>query len=1066
MPQEQSSSYFHFPEVRVVEASAGSGKTFALAKRYIHLLLDPALKPEEIPLKKILAITFTNKSALEMKERILSFLKRIAFDRLSQEEEEELFKSMGVPEGLARQKSFAIMDYMIRNYNYFRVQTIDSFINALLSGCAFRINLSANFKIKRNEEEYLNRSLDRLIDLAQKDKKVLKAFEDFLNQYIFLEHRRGWFPKKDMLELIGSLFKVANSAGLPFIKSAGGSADLIKKRKEVLKFLRRLKEVLPEKTDGKFVNSLETFLAHHSAGFSVDDLSSYFNREEFPMRKGEDIPERVEKLWSQIRQELAQLCEGEASAIFNCYIDVFARVVDELEVLTRKDDILFLSQLNEKARQLFDRENLTVEELYYRLASRFRHYLFDEFQDTSLLQWKNLFLMVEEALSTGGSLFYVGDKKQAIYAFRGGEVRLFDEIKEGFQPFNVTTEVLRKNWRSHKEIVEFNNEIFSARNLRRFILEQEQSEDKGSGNPIALRKEDIEDILKTFGDARQIPRSEKIHGYVKVDCLKAKTIDELQPLARKKLLQLIHGLRARFTLGDIAILSRHNAEVELITSWLMEEGILVESERTSNIKENFLVKEMISLLKFLDSPVDNLSFASFILGDIFAAAAGIKVEDLRHFVFEFHQAAQEQQSLYLYKIFREAYPKIWDQFFDEFFRTAGLFPLYELVVSLMSRFDCLNRFPDFQGFLMRFLELIQEKEEDAADIASFLEYFERADTEELFVNIAQDSAVKVLTIHKSKGLEFPVVIIPFLGMEVQVGAGGKRGEKSFVVEAHPDHLSLVYFKKRYPRFSPALAEKYRREYKKAFLSELNNIYVALTRACNELYVFIPQKSGGSFNPVNFLIKEESLERGTRVNSPAVMARLKDVTLKLSATRYRDWIDLLREEFSADGELTHRQDILKGKILHFILSFVGNLDREDKGTQLESAFAALPWAFPYCKDLKDFKIYNGIIQKVLSRKALKAFFYIPEGVVYREKELVDSKGETKRLDRLIVKEKEVWVIDYKIKRLSPFLRQSEEESYEGQVRGYMKLVRNLYPKLEVKGFLIYLEELESEEVAAE
>ncbi len=188
---------FQFPQVCVVEASAGSGKTFELAKRYLQLLINPGLKIQEIPLRNILAITFSNKATIEMKQRILDFLKKIALDQFSsQEEKQEIFSGLGVEELLARKKAFLILDELFRNYNFFQVQTIDSFINAILSACAFRLDLSANFRIKTDALDYLAYGLDILIDRAATDKKVAKAFADFLKQYLSLENKTGWFPKK------------------------------------------------------------------------------------------------------------------------------------------------------------------------------------------------------------------------------------------------------------------------------------------------------------------------------------------------------------------------------------------------------------------------------------------------------------------------------------------------------------------------------------------------------------------------------------------------------------------------------------------------------------------------------------------------------------------------------------------------------------------------------------------------------------------------------------------------------------------------------------------------------
>jgi len=281
---------FQFPEVRVVEASAGSGKTYALAKRYIQLLLNPALHLEQIPMRNILAITFTNKASFEMKARILEFLKATALRRLSKAQQEDILAPIGVSPQAASKKAFNIMEGLIRNYNFFQVQTIDKFINALLSGCAFKVGLTANFKIKTNADEYLQYSLDELIDLAAHHKDIRQSFAHFLHNYLYLENRTGWFPKQDMLSIISALFSQHNTYGLRFKRGPFSSQDVLKKKKLILSQIKELGQNLPEATDKRFVKSLENFLKKHTEGFDIDSISDYFAREFIPVRKGHEYP--------------------------------------------------------------------------------------------------------------------------------------------------------------------------------------------------------------------------------------------------------------------------------------------------------------------------------------------------------------------------------------------------------------------------------------------------------------------------------------------------------------------------------------------------------------------------------------------------------------------------------------------------------------------------------------------------------------------------------------------------------------------------------------------------------
>lgn len=1042
---------FLSPEVRVVEASAGSGKTYALAKRYVQLVLNPTLKLEQIPIRNILALTFTNKAAFEMKARILEFLKRIALKQLSKPQEDDILKPLGLNSDQASKKAYAVMEGVIRHYNFFQVQTIDKFINALLSGCSFKIGLTANFKIKTNFKDYLLYSLDQLIDRARHEKKVLKAFESFLHHYIYLENRSGWFPKDDILAIITTLFAQSNTYGGEFQVGSFTPDDVIKKKRLILDDIKLLHALLPQEAHAGFVKSITKFIDRSDKGFDIDRISDYFTRESVPVKKGVAVSDDMTKLWKKIRKNIKQLCHAEAYSLFNPYIQMFSQVMEGFTALAAKDDCLFLNELNKRAGALFDDDYVTVEEMYYRLATRFHHYLIDEFQDTSRLQWHNLEKMTEEALSTGGTLFYVGDRKQAIYGFRGGDVELFDDIKQMFKPFNVQVDVLANNWRSQKTIVDFNNAIFAADNLTRFIHTKESFQiEKDNKNLVHFSDDDIAAINRVFGGAQQAPQIKDHNGYVHLEYIDIDKKEERNVVVRKKLLALIKDLKKRCAYRDIAILTRGNQEIKEITHWFLQEGIPVESERTSDITENSTIVELIAFLNFLNSPIDNIAFTTFILGDFFAKATGLKTEDMHAFVFSLRGRLSAERDLYIYVEFRKKYEKIWKKFIEEFFSNVGLYPLYELIVTIYSRFNVLAC-KDAQGFLMHFLELVKNSEEDHADIQSFLEYFENLQGEDLYVHITDSDAVKILTIHKAKGLEFPVVIVPFLGMDIQIGSRSGEYQPSYILQQKNGQMNLLRLKKKYLKFSPELEAIYAREYKKNFLTELNNIYVALTRPQNELYGFIPKKIGSSFNFVKFLIPEEHYIIGKPQAYPST--RTKDDSIcAIGPAQYSDWIDYLKDEFSNLDGLKNRQQRLKGELMHYALQHIGNLSNMDKEQAIGEALREVELRYPQVSDLSS---HQGQLTELLDCEKLKRFFYC-DGEVFTEKEVVNSYGHTKRCDRLIIMEDTVQIVDYKS---SVDVQGRDRE----QIEEYKEILKSIYPDKVIEGYLIYFDSLEVEKI---
>ncbi|MFH2068976.1 MAG: UvrD-helicase domain-containing protein [Candidatus Omnitrophota bacterium] len=1106
-----------FPEIRTVVASAGSGKTYALATRYVQLLLgsgaDQVVRPRrtlradlsvvalaraDIPLRNILAITFTNKAAIEMKERIIRFLKMVSLDSYSTPEEKNnilaALKGAGVSAAESLPKAGAALDYLIRNYNFFQVQTIDSFINAILSACAFKLNLSANFQVREDLRDYLSYSLDEVLQKASEgNKRARNLLEEFLRQYIRLEENPSWLPRRDIFSIISSLFHQYNIYAGVFRKYPKEITDVFPLQEKITENIKKLYRNLPEGTNGTFKKSLERFCESGGSFFSVKEVPVRFSRDDFPVNKGFSAPLEIVGLWQEIKADLDQLCRLQSSAVFNRYIDIYYLVEKEFRKLSGKDDVIFLEELNSCVQGLIGRKAVSVPEIYYRLATRFNHYLIDEFQDTSQLQWQNLYLLLEEALSRAGSLFCVGDRKQAVYRFRGGDDFLLASLEKGkeFPASPVFSERLNKNYRSHKEIVEFNNGIFAPENVRRFLAESKEAEEVDSP----------EAVVSVFADSRQEHLPDKDKGYVRVEKVgsssamrapdkqaaslpsgvpamagDASETQESEETIKTRVKELAAGLLERFAPGDIAILSRDNARVELITGWLLEAGFPVESEKTLNVRENPLVKELFSFLKFLNSPVDNLSCASFLTGNIFLNASGLGREQMHDFIFSAgggHASGVKcRRGGYLYTEFRSLFRAVWDDLIEEFFNSVGFYPPYELTVSIIRKFDILRNFPGCQGFFMRFLEIIREQEEEQSSLAEFLEYFQAAPTEKMYVAATPGNAVRVMTIHKAKGLEFPVVVVPFLGIDINVnrrggwGAGRVRSSSFSVYQARDNKLDLMQLNKDYARFSPEIRERYRQEYSRSLIDELDSVYVALTRAAEELYVFIPDRVGNRKNPAwHFISGTEIMERGEKrliakpgkadfeTFSPEASKPLAYPAI--APAEYPDWINLLKDEFVDEHQLRNRVEIERGEVLHRVLSGIGNLTGADVDSVIRTAIEDVQ--SEYLLETKELTELEKKVRRLLDDPRFKPLFFLLEGEsVFAEKDVVDSRGNVRRIDRLIVKPNRIDVFDYK----------SSGEGmpeHRKQLAEYIDIVKEIYPDKEVAGILIYLDGLKMVEV---
>lgn len=817
-----------FPHIYVVEASAGSGKTRALSERYVDFLLNPPQVPFPIPFdfRNILAITFTNEAANQMRQRVLLVLKKEALEK-------------------GRKKAGNLVDRILRDYSDLRIMTIDSFINLLLIASSLQLKLPPYYEIMPDSSQYLSFALNSLLEDIEAQPKIRNIFLGFMKSYLEIENQRSWYPKRILLNLLDDLHRQENmrakdfSADLPRPVPYDTGRGLFKTEAQLKQDLMVFFDCLKSKRniEQRFLRTLEGALDKQGKAF-VASLCEIVKKE--PHLRGE-----VENLWKRIKKKSEDYLYVFCHLKNKFYLEVFFAFQERLREVKEKKRIVFLDELNKKAKELLMKENIVAAEIYYKLSAQIFHYLIDEFQDTSKLQWQNIEVLVEDAISKGGSLFYVGDKKQAIYRFRGGDLRLFDQIKKQFHipSQNLYERKLNFNYRSRWGIVNFNNQVFSQENLTRFLRENKN-----------LTIEAQRRILNVFkGNLQALPTKEKKdqkRRCVYTQIVSGKDRGELAKNIKAKLKETLSRLRKRFNDEDILILMRQNSQVREIVGFLIEENIPVASSRTISIGNNFLIKEIISLLNFLNSPTDNLSFAGFILGDIFLKAEGIKQEQLYDW---FETLSKEGFRGSFYAEFRHWQPGVWRDFFEYLFKGAGILPVYDLVSEVYFRFKIGKNFPDFEGFFRHLLEVIKNRQEQEGSLGDFLRWFSDASEEELSVLLPENlPAIKVSTIHKAKGLEANVVILPFVNLEPKLT---QRGKPANVVLEDEDKLHLLYFKKEILFAHPHLRDIYQQKYSQAFLDELNCLYVAFTRAKEELHILIPTKDRKE-NPIISLLSYE------------------------------------------------------------------------------------------------------------------------------------------------------------------------------------------------------------------
>ncbi len=1025
---------FYSPEVCVCEASAGSGKTYALAERYVRLILYLSRKAPSPPVYSILAITFTNKAAFEMKERIIRFLKELALGVMEEEEAARMIDGLGLTVEQVRETALCVINEILRGYNYFQVQTIDRFINTLLVSSAFQIGLTSAFKIKTDPREYLERAIDELIAESGENALIKKAFDDLLTSLLLVEARSSWMPKKVLFDTMQGLFKEYNTYARPFVRGHFTPDDILRSKVQLVDDVRLFVENMPKDIHKTVEKSLRNFVAGGRRAFLFNkDLSAYFAKDAEDIKKFNIAGWHLDQ-WQKIRSGFNKTAEMEIRHLYDPYIELFERVREKLTLICLKEDIIFLSELNTKARLIYE-QGVAPEELYYRLSTRFDHYLFDEFQDTSVLQWDNLKVLPEDAVSKGGSLFYVGDKKQAIFSFRGGDTILFDAIRQQYLDpgYHLFTQTLSESRRSHQSIVNFNNIVFGRANLDYLI------------SLVPARPVDRIELERVYGHAGQVPLKLSPPGYVQVEYLAGQNQEESREDSLNRTVTLLQTLRERFAWRDVGILVRKNSDVTRMTRALLQAGIPAASERTLNIKEHPHVIEVVAFLRFLDAPVDNESFAAVLLGDLFLKVSNLSLSDIQDFIVHWRQHKKEP---YLYKAFQSAFPDIWDTLVSDFFKKVGLYPVYELIISFVGRWGILDLYPESRGFLMHFLELVRAKEVDYPLLGGFLRFYDENQGEEFYVPVAGSEAVRVATIHKSKGLEYRVVILPYFTFGLD--RGGVRGSHApkYVLRNVDEGLALYHFNETHRQYSSLADEEFVQEKMLMFFNELNTAYVALTRAVCEMYVYIPAKSGSSANLALQLIPQDMLTVGKpSLDYPRDKAKDSVSAVEVAPPECRDWLAFLSDEFiDVDNQQEER---LLGVALHAVLAEIDYILPGGLDAKIE---LLLDNVLPEMKE----KV-KGLLQAFLSSADIEPLFAPTEAKVFTEYEMVDRYGRSKRLDRLIVTEKMVTVVDFKTSR------PADEALVRRQVREYKSILSEIYPGRSVRGVLAFITEREVQDV---
>lgn len=1015
-------------------SSAGGGKTYRLSTRYKKLL-----KEDNQNLKKTLAITFTNKAATEMKERILGLLKTEALknkDKLSRK----------------------LIDHILDNYSDFAVRTIDSFVNSLVKAFSIELGITPEAELIMDSNYYKDFAVSLVIQSVEQDKNLRRKLSDFMINRIETEGKISWDFHGVLRKGMDKIEKYEGNENVSFEKPL---EDLTKLDKNIVvnfnKSIKLAEELLFYAGNHSGIHSrfLET-LGKATKTRNIDKIleSSYIKKEavEALTKSFKDDPEDFARIFRELKKYVFNYYQHSLIREHNYQIDIYEIYREILKNIREKQRVRFIEDINKELKILFD--EFSIPFVFYRIGEKFIHYLVDEFQDTSRNQWQNLTPLIDNALSEGGSFFYVGDPKQAIYQWRGGDVELFDTPSDLFASVGESekqSEYIDKNYRSTPAIVDFVGEVFS--NLPEEI--KCKMGQKSNFYADAVKQE----IPEAKADTTQ----EGIVSVKKIKC-ESKNIEDIFSSVNAQLEESIKEILSRgYGYGDIAILVRRNNDAKEITEHLCEKGYPVVSSETLYLNANPVIKGMLSALKFLKHPTDNASFLGLLTSHFFTKQTGLE----ENVIINFAENCTLNTPYYIQ--FKERFSDVWQSYIEPFFTHVGFLPVYDLVSDLIRTFKIPENRSGAESFLEAFLEFIHNLEEQSiTSIEGMLSEWQRKQDYENPPSILlpeSAEAIKIMTIHSAKGLEFPVVIIPFIYIPFDK-------DKNEVVIEYKGIKRIIKVKKDIlPKNDNELREEIEsklieKEQNETF-EEINNFYVALSRAIYELHIFSMDEKPQNYSDLWKKVLEnyagrDSYTKGELQNKPPLEAREEEIPLKYlkmelegkeSVEKASSRLSLRRN----DMYVLRNEKIIAsrktGEILHKVLFYIKDTDDLEK---LDSIINKSLNEFAYPGERKILReIVKPIIENIFEKEEIKEWFS-PGITAWREKEIISKGGKLRRLDRIVIGTDEVHLIDFK----------SGEEPVSGwkeQLESYREVMSLYFPKKKIKTYIVNLNRAEVIEI---
>ncbi len=1078
-------------KLNVYRASAGSGKTYRLTEEYLRLLFK-----NNMSYKNILAVTFTHKATDEMKTRIIEALYKLSnVEKFNNVDYYSLFKKdFNLNDTEIKQKASNILSNILHDYSRFFVGTIDSFFQKVIRSFVREIGLQYGFNIDLDIDKVVSEVVDNLFSDIDDDEDLKNWLLDFINDKI--NDGRSWNIYEDIFKLSkNEIFKEDFQLFDNELISKLSDKSFLKNYLDEIKNIRNSFENYLQEIGKKALKII------NDKGLTVEDFSSgkssfanyfrkIFNKQDFVPGKrvlaAQDTIEKWYKKDSENIQKITTVYDAglnkllveaiqyyssnknnyyTAKVIYSQFytLGILTDVSKKIKDYCKENNIFLISNSAVLLNKIIDGSDTPF--IYEKIGSYYQHFMIDEFQDTSKLQWNNFKPLIDNSLADNNTSLVVGDVKQSIYRWRNGDWKLLaQQINKDFQNQGIDdNNPLNTNWRSKKNIIDFNNSLFNfSANFLQDVYNQ------------SITVEDIDEKLETqiidaYKDVFQNTPNEKQGGYINISFFENSKESKFSNNVEEALPKIIEQLQDNnYQLNDVAILVRNSKDAKAISKFLLEyknEHINTKykydviSNESLYLCNSFVVSFILLILKYFVNPDDGINNANI-------------VYQYYQYILNNPFENDEYNDIFL-KISKNS-KDVFDKFLpNEFTQKSNKLKhltLYELVENIINIFK-LNNIDIEISFLQAFQNIVLNfVKSDSSDISLFLKWWDKFGIKETIKASDEQNAIQILTIHKSKGLQFKAVIVPYCNWLIDNDSHHKN-----ILWCKPDSepfnkLDLVPVQYSKNLVDTIFYKEYFNEKLQAYVDNLNLLYVAFTRAEEALFAFAPLnkkdevktvadvlfKCFNNKSNINLSQEQKSVnvarywDDETKAFAMGSMQQTeidkKDALINdfrfdkyLSNTnKNRLRLKFHSNEFFTDVNIDTKSHINKGTILHQI--FENIYTDKDVETAVNKIY------FEGKIDDREKQEITIQIKQLLKDDKIKNWFS-NKWIVKNEMDILLSDGKIKRPDRVLIGAHEVIVIDYK------FVNEEKSE-YITQVSNYVSYLLKMGYK-NVKGFIWYV-----------